>query len=407
MYPDAAFDTMNQDLLDWVRANGGSTGSLAIRRSAGIRGLHLEDAVASGGEVLYVPRQLAITADVAKSSLVGQQIAAGGRNVSERGYIAAFLLSMRKKDGFWKPYIDILENALFTHPLFFFSENKAILNKWFYTSSCIVAFNDECEREFANITESLRAADRFTIQEFTWAFCCVMSRAFTIKTGDRKTIALMPLLDLMNHSFSENCTYKFEEDGCHISALRTVGAEEACSINYGNIGNHQLYPTWGFHIDGNPYNSAYIYFPSDQKLFLCPTDYDSPPVREMFSFLRDKHISSKSTPERSGGPSDLIRREVELASLKDLLLVCKWNIKSREAVFDQENFPPNAMQSPGFHDLIFAYRNEMQIVEHYLKLATLAIRLLQNLPEDPDCKEDISRLEPKYSAFLRDAALCS
>ena len=395
MCPDAALDTMNQDLLDWVRANGGSIGSLAVRRSAGMRGLHLKDTAASGSEVLYVPQQLAITADVAKRSSIGQRIAAGQRNISDRGYIAAFVLSARRSGGFWKPYTDILENGIFTHPLLSFAENKAFLHKWFYTSSCITAFNDECEREFACIAETLRVADRFTIQEFTWAFCCVMSRAFTIKTGDRKTIALMPLLDLMNHSFSENCTYRFEEDGCHVSAVKTIGAEEACSINYGNIGNQQLYPPWGFLIDGNPYNSAYIYFPSDRKLFLCSIDYDSPAVREMFSFLRDKHIFHP------------VRREVELASLKDLLLVCRWNIRSREAVLKSENFPPNAMRSHGFHDLIFAYRNEMQVIEHYVKLATTAIRLLQDPSQNSDCRGDISRLDPKYSAFLQDAALCS
>ena len=407
VYPDAAVDTVNETLLDWVRANGGSTGALVIRHSAGIRGLHLEDAVASGGEVLYVPRRLAITADVARSSSIGQRIAAGGRDVSERAYIAAFLLSTSGKSGFWKPYIDILENGPFTHPLFSFIENKAFLHKWFYTSSCVIAFNDECEREFASITEALGAADRFTIQEFTWAFCCVMSRAFTIKAGDRKTIALMPLLDLMNHSFSENCTYKFEEDGCRISAVRTIGADEACSINYGNIGNQQLYPTYGFRIDGNPYNSAYIYFPSDRKLFLCPIDHDFPAVREMFSFLREKHVSSHATSDRGGGPSDPIGRDVGLASLKDLLLVCRWNIRSRDAVFGQENSSTNAMRSPDFHRLISAYRDEMQVVEHYVKLATLAIELLQDLPEDPDCREQLSRLDPKYSAFLRDAGFAT
>ena len=75
--------------------------------------------------------------------------------------------------------------------------------------------------------------------------------------------SLLPVVDLINHSFEANCIIQdaAERGGpgaVAVVAATDVAAGEALRTNYGEIGNEQLLLNYGFVLDDNPYDTLSI-----------------------------------------------------------------------------------------------------------------------------------------------------
>ena len=79
------------------------------------------------------------------------------------------------------------------------------------------------------------------------------SRAF--KIGPAKQPAMLPLIDLCNHSFSPNCRLETSSDGTvRLIASNDIPSNQAVSINYGHLSNTALLQDYGFVVEENPHD---------------------------------------------------------------------------------------------------------------------------------------------------------
>ncbi|KAK3241469.1 hypothetical protein CYMTET_48767, partial [Cymbomonas tetramitiformis] len=93
-----------------------------------------------------------------------------------------------------------------------------------------------------------------------WALSAVSSRAFRVNGPDHPA-AMLPLIDMCNHSFDNNCTTIPDgEGGIKLVALADIAADTALLINYGALANDFLLLDYGFIDASNPHDYISLRF---------------------------------------------------------------------------------------------------------------------------------------------------
>ncbi|KAL6746522.1 hypothetical protein V8C86DRAFT_2940393 [Haematococcus lacustris] len=101
------------------------------------------------------------------------------------------------------------------------------------------------------------------INALGWALACVTSRAFRVR-GPSHPAALLPLIDMCNHSFQPNCeVLPVEGGGCSLVAKHSIAAGDALLISYGPLPNDFLLMDYGFLQPDNPHDRVQLRFDLD------------------------------------------------------------------------------------------------------------------------------------------------
>ena len=143
-----------------------------------------------------------------------------------------------------------------------------------------------------------------TWERFVYFHSMVLSRAADVKASQSMTrggLAIIPLLDLLNHRVTPSAYLSFEPDACDglggfvVKAYAALSAGDPLFINYGDKENAQLLVSYGFALARNPSDTATIKLAVDSD---HPLNGDSPfaamlphGVRPMFeSAARDHRL---------------------------------------------------------------------------------------------------------------------
>ncbi|KAG2482949.1 hypothetical protein HYH03_018174 [Edaphochlamys debaryana] len=101
---------------------------------------------------------------------------------------------------------------------------------------------------------------RVDINALGWALACVSSRAFRTR-GPSHPAALLPLVDMANHSFDPNAeVLPVEGGGVGLFARKKMSAGEPVLLSYGKLGNDFLFMDYGFVMGDNPYDVVQLRF---------------------------------------------------------------------------------------------------------------------------------------------------
>ena len=93
-----------------------------------------------------------------------------------------------------------------------------------------------------------------------WALAAVSSRAYRTR-GPSLPAAMLPLIDICNHSFEPNVAVKPGKDGAvEVRALQPLSAGTPLLQSYGNLSNDFLLMDYGFVVPGNPHDRAALHF---------------------------------------------------------------------------------------------------------------------------------------------------
>lgn len=93
-----------------------------------------------------------------------------------------------------------------------------------------------------------------------WALAAVTSRAFRVR-GPEYPAAMLPLIDMCNHSFEPNAKIQGTSSGTlAMVTTREVAAGEPILISYGALPNDFLLLDYGFIIPDNPYDTVQLRF---------------------------------------------------------------------------------------------------------------------------------------------------
>ena len=87
-----------------------------------------------------------------------------------------------------------------------------------------------------------RALSTVSFEEFAWSMLMTCSRSINTSRG----LQLVPLLDIVNHSFDANCTIRENKHSFELVTSRDIQAGEELTRNYGNMDSYQFITQYGF-----------------------------------------------------------------------------------------------------------------------------------------------------------------
>ena len=236
-------------LFDWLHEHGARTGPLRIGEHGGVRGLVAAAGIAKGEVVLELPRTLLLTIGVAQASEVGQAVMkAYAPGECEDATLAAFLLRERAAgDSFWKPYLDLLPEALPGFPLFFEPEVLDLL-RGSSALETIAGRRAFLREEHALLSAVVPALSEVGFAQWAWARSIVTSRTFSILQDGKDVRCMIPLADLLNHATRFEVEWDWSEsaDAFVLRAQSDLAAGSPVRNSYGQRNNRSFFLNYGF-----------------------------------------------------------------------------------------------------------------------------------------------------------------
>ena len=223
-------------LLEWARAEGAWWNGIDfVIDGAGNVSTVATRALPRGEMILSVPRSLMI---------VDNEL--GTREREPDASLAAWLA--RRAPGPWRAYVDSLPAELPELPMFHDDEDLAML-------AGTTAYRD-VQSSVANIVDVhayLREA--VPLADFMWGFGIVQSRGFHAPGTLEHRVALVPLVDLLNHHPGDT-TWTYDGRMVVSTERAFLAGEEVC-FSYGDRrSNSYLFGHYGFTLPDNAANEA-------------------------------------------------------------------------------------------------------------------------------------------------------
>ena len=106
-----------------------------------------------------------------------------------------------------------------------------------------------------------------------WALAVVTSRAFRV-AGPSQPAAMLPLIDMCNHTFHPNCTLKAQPNGdLQLVTLQETAANQPLTLSYGSLSNDFLLMDYGFVVPNNPFDRVQLSFSLQLMEVRCSTTF--------------------------------------------------------------------------------------------------------------------------------------
>jgi hypothetical protein len=390
--------------LHWMQEHGATISPVSVKGPQGSRQVHATRPLYAGGLVAQIPRRLTITPEVAKDSETGRLIAKHGSNVDDYDYLAAYLFEIKRKGGFWKPYVDILPTDYSENPLFF---SESVLNelKGSYILNSILNRIAQQAYRYDQFPPCLKE-NGFTPEEYAWAKCVVNTRVHGATHEGRPILAMVPLSDMFDHAIKNNADWAVSATGYFIRAEHPIEAGARLFEGYGRC-NAQLLNEYGFCIEDNPLNVAEIrlqplspdhpFFERANKLgkgqwsrrtFKVAANCNDAVTQELFSFLRLAcHEEPPHLPPPTGdadNPDKVppISRQNEVAALVGLAQACEGRLKQfPTSIEDDEALLKDGSLQRNLRNVVMVRRDEKIILRYFHEFAQTALAVLR----DPSC----------------------
>jgi len=253
-----------EKMFSWLRAHGAKIGDIYLNLGSRTgRGVHVLCDVAIGWELLRIPEKLLLTLKIAKSTPLADKIKKSGYEVrSEQTFMALYLLEqLQDKDSFWRWYLRTLPQGKTLSPLFYPEIHQRLLAG--SQALQTLAFRAQGYREeYAELCTRVGSIRRFSLTEFMWARCCVLSRMIGLRKKTNKMSAMVPLLDMVNHGKPSSVHWAYDDDTehVHVIANQPIKRKEEIFANYGRKANSRYFTNYGFTLDKNPENESVLVF---------------------------------------------------------------------------------------------------------------------------------------------------
>jgi len=239
-------------LAKWMSANGHEPPERPRLRPAAFpsagRGVLAASSVLPGDVLAQIPMRLLVTREVAlQRCKISAQIECVP---STHALLAAFLMTeKRKESSFWSPYLATLPENFASCAYFAADEERR------HFPAYVTDRLEEQERSLERDRRSVaKCVDAFKEEDFKWAWFAVNTRAVYL----RGSMALAPMLDMLNHSSEVEVTAGVDLRPCQgggscyqiVAHQATIRGEEVF-INYGPHDSVKLAVEYGFCVPHN------------------------------------------------------------------------------------------------------------------------------------------------------------
>jgi hypothetical protein len=252
-------------LIRWLTANGMTgAGNWQLSIQGSVRGLAAKKDLQADSVVFDVPEQCFITSALADKTEAGQKALTTKTRFLNPADFSRFLILVvvyeEKKLGpgsCYFPYINMLPSSFLTNPCFYTeAERKQLKGSQMLD---IIDTQVDWIRDMFKISEELGLGYNF--QEFALLATIINSRLFSMEKSGREAEALVPLLDLLNHSEDPHVDWWYNEPSESFQAYlaRDVAAGGNVYTSYGNhLSNAEWLLDYGFVPERNPDNTAIL-----------------------------------------------------------------------------------------------------------------------------------------------------
>lgn len=222
-----------------------------------MRGVHANVSLPSNTVCMSVPRRCLITVEMGQDTPIGQAVLSSDLDLDapKHIFLMIYLLWDRKVNrcnSFFHPYYEILPQTLSNMPIFWKPEELDCL-KGSYLLEQIEDRNEAIAEDYYSICQIAPLAQICTLQEFKWARMCVCSRNFGLQIDGRRTSALVPHADMLNHYRPRETKWTYDEStqSFTITTLQSISAGSQVYDSYGQKCNHRFLLNYGFAVEDN------------------------------------------------------------------------------------------------------------------------------------------------------------
>jgi hypothetical protein len=229
-----------------------------VKVESEMRGVHAKSDIPADSICVLIPRKCLITVEMGQATEIGQIILNSDLDLDapKHIFLMIFLLWDRKVNGdksFFKPYYDILPKTLKNIPIFWEDyELEYLKGSYLLTQIAerIEAITDDYE-SICQVAPQLKQLA--TLEEFKWARMIVCSRNFGLQIDGRRTSALVPHADMLNHQRPRETKWSFDDDldAFTITTLQNIPASSQVFDSYGQKCNHRFLLNYGFAVEDN------------------------------------------------------------------------------------------------------------------------------------------------------------
>eukprot|EP01084_Bolivina_argentea_P023231 43323_1 len=306
-------------MLNWLMSEGAKFSKLYIKcYSNEHHSVHTTLRCFKDDSICFIPHNCIITEEMTLISEIGQQIKQSNITLhSGHSWFAVYLLQEREKgiNSKWCNYIKILPKKHSTIPLFLDNNQRKELQG----SLSLQKIDDRLAiltAEYDSICVAVPQFARFSLNDFIWARCIIITRIYGLIINNIKTSGMVPLADLFNPRKREKkestWTYSQLNKGFLVKANCDIHPNEQLFEGYGKKCNSRFFVNYGFCMENNIDNEGLMRFELNRndilyqekaiylgfgngeivsKTFQIPIQYRNPKVKETFSFLRILYAS--------------------------------------------------------------------------------------------------------------------
>ncbi|GAB5368933.1 hypothetical protein AAMO2058_001361900 [Amorphochlora amoebiformis] len=272
-----------KDFIEWMTSNGAKLSSVYLHvTSQGDRGVRVKTNVDTDTQLITIPQKLLLTIQKAKESDIGKAIQQSEYKLrSKHSYMACFILEhLNHKASFWYPYLQVARRApvLETMPIFLPEYYQNML-KGTVAGETVRYRAESLRDEYIGLCSVVEGIRKYSLSDFMWARCVVLSRIIGLRVKQAKISAMVPFLDMVNHGYPSSCTWRFLDQTNHltITASQPLVAGSEILANYGRKCNSRFFLNYGFTVTPNPNNQAVL---------MVSMDANTPHYSEKCEFLK-------------------------------------------------------------------------------------------------------------------------
>ncbi len=234
-----------QALRDWVVAQGGYVGDIAVRGAGGesARGIFATGPISAGCEILRVPRAAWVRPEHEGISA----LSAGPATAPIR--LGARLLARRAGGD---PYVRSLPQKVVGHPMALGAGDREAL-----CGTTLAVLLDQLEAKYLEEWRWLQTVPGLEgVSLGTWRAtrAVVTSRQFDV---GEETV-LVPIADMLNHALEPSVDWGVEGDTFVMRVNRDVPADAELHDCYGTKSNTRLFLHYGFTLADNPWEESVL-----------------------------------------------------------------------------------------------------------------------------------------------------
>lgn len=294
--------------IKWFLDGGARFNKVRLRfYSADYRGIHAKQKLKRKEVLIFIPKELIITLEMAKEAPVGDKIKRAKLTLlsPKHSFLSTYLLQeIHNPDSKWKPFLDMLPKSTNNFPIFFTEEEMEWLRGSPFQEQVRGRIKDVA-RDYTTIVNAVPEFARHSLKDFSHARMLISSRIFGITVDGAFTDALVPLADMFNFQRHQQTSWSYKEEsrGFVVNANESVCRGDELYESYGNKCNSRFFLNYGFVLADNTHNEVPVTVSLNRKDPLYTSklkmlDYDdSKTIRivenfkhknlmDFFSFLR-------------------------------------------------------------------------------------------------------------------------